>query len=107
MATRWKLLYALIDPSKPIDAADEDTNGHLDNFCCFVKPGTVLLAWTDDKADPQYERSLDAYNTLTNSTDAKGRKFKIIKLHIPGPLYLTPEEANGIIVRLLSASSLI
>ena len=33
--------------------ADWATNGHVDNFCCFVRPGCVLLAWTDDEADPQ------------------------------------------------------
>ncbi|PIN06955.1 Agmatine deiminase [Handroanthus impetiginosus] len=32
---------------------DEDTNGHIDNMCCFARPGVVLLAWTDDKSDPQ------------------------------------------------------
>lgn len=25
--------------------ADEDTNGHVDNFACFSSPGHVLLAW--------------------------------------------------------------
>ena len=25
--------------------ADEDTNGHVDNFACFSAPGKVLLAW--------------------------------------------------------------
>ena len=33
--------------------ADDDTNGHVDNFACFVRPGVVLLAWTDDTKDPQ------------------------------------------------------
>lgn len=33
--------------------ADEDTNGHVDNFACFAAPGKVLLAWTDDTSDPQ------------------------------------------------------
>lgn len=33
--------------------ADDDTNGHVDNFACFVRPGVVLLAWTDDIKDPQ------------------------------------------------------
>lgn len=33
--------------------ADDDTNGHVDNFACFARPGVVLLAWTDDKSDPQ------------------------------------------------------
>ena len=32
---------------------DWATNHHVDNFCCFVRPGAVLLAWTDDRADPQ------------------------------------------------------
>ena len=33
--------------------ADYYTNGHVDNFCCFVRPSVVLLAWTDDESDPQ------------------------------------------------------
>ena len=35
--------------------ADDDTNGHVDNFACFARPGVVLLAWTDDKDDPQVQ----------------------------------------------------
>lgn len=38
--------------------ADFYTNGHVDNFCCFVKPGAVLLAWTKDKSDPQVRSPL-------------------------------------------------
>ncbi|XP_010257845.1 PREDICTED: agmatine deiminase [Nelumbo nucifera] len=75
---------------------DDDTNGHIDNMCCFVKPGVVLLSWTDDESDPQYERSLEAFSVLSNSTDAKGRTLEIIKIHIPGPLYMTDEESAGI-----------
>uniref|UniRef100_A0A2P2K7G7 Agmatine deiminase n=1 Tax=Rhizophora mucronata TaxID=61149 RepID=A0A2P2K7G7_RHIMU len=75
---------------------DDDTNGHIDNMCCFVRPGVVLLSWTDDKKDDQYERSKEAFDVLTNSTDANGRKFQIIKLHVPGPLYMTEEEAAGL-----------
>lgn len=75
---------------------DDDTNGHIDNMCCFVKPGVILLSWTDDETDPQYERSVEALSVLSNATDANGRKFKIIKLHVPGPLYMTDEESAGI-----------
>lgn len=32
---------------------DAITNGHVDNLACFVKPGVVLLSWTDDENDPQ------------------------------------------------------
>ncbi|XP_039130189.1 agmatine deiminase-like isoform X2 [Dioscorea cayenensis subsp. rotundata] len=76
--------------------ADEDANGHVDNMCRFVKPGVVLLAWTDDESDPQYERSLEALSVLSNTTDAKGRKLSVVKLHVPGPFYMTQEEAKGI-----------
>ncbi|PKA63087.1 Agmatine deiminase [Apostasia shenzhenica] len=75
---------------------DDDTNGHIDNMCCFVRPSVVLLAWTDDEKDPQYERSIEALKILSNITDANGRRIEVIKLHVPGPLYMTEEEATGI-----------
>lgn len=75
---------------------DDDTNGHIDNMCCFAKPGVVLLSWTDDETDPQYERSVEALTILSDATDARGRKLQIIKLHVPGPLYMTEEEAAGL-----------
>lgn len=75
---------------------DNDTNGHIDNMCCFVRPGVVLLSWTDDESDPQYERSVEALSVLTKATDAKGRKLEIIKLHVPGPLYMTDEETSAL-----------
>ncbi|OIW19686.1 hypothetical protein TanjilG_18496 [Lupinus angustifolius] len=75
---------------------DDDTNGHIDNMCCFVRPGVVLLSWTDDETDPQYERSAEAYSLLSSVTDANNRKLEIIKLHVPDPLYMTKEEAAGV-----------
>ena len=78
-------------------AGDDDTNGHIDNMCCFAKPGVVLLSWTDDETDPQYERSVEALSVFSNSIDARGRKIEVIKLHVPGPLYMTEEEASGIV----------
>jgi len=71
---------------------NDETDGHVDNMCCFVGPAEVLLAWTDDKNDPQYERSRAALDVLENSTDAKGRKFTVHKLPVPGPLLAKAEE---------------
>ncbi|KAL7168535.1 hypothetical protein ACSBR2_038880 [Camellia fascicularis] len=70
---------------------------HIDNLCCFVKPGAVLLSWTNDESDPQYERSVEAFSVLSHVTDAKCRKLEIIKLHVPGPLYMTDEETARLI----------
>ena len=75
---------------------DDETNGHVDNLCCFARPGEVLLTWTDDKRDPQYEVSNEALRRLTVAKDAKGRSFKVHKLLQPGPLRRTAEEAQGV-----------
>ena len=76
---------------------NDETNGHVDNMCNYVKPGEVVLAWTDDTSDPQYERSKEAYDYLASETDAKGRKLVIHKLLIPSkPILITKEESEGV-----------
>lgn len=30
----------------------DETNEHVDNVCAFVRPGEVVLAWTDDPGRP-------------------------------------------------------
>jgi agmatine deiminase len=74
----------------------DETNGHVDNICCVVRPGVVLLAWTDDKDDPQYEISAQNLEILQNSTDAKGRKIEVIKLPLPKPIAIAATEAEGV-----------
>ena len=75
---------------------EDETNEHVDNIACFIKPGVVALAWTDDKEDPQYEYSMSAYKVLSKSVDAQGRKLKIIKVKLPKPLYMDTKEAKTI-----------
>jgi agmatine deiminase len=74
----------------------DETDGHVDNLCCFVRPGEVCLTWTNDKEDPQYAISHDALERLSQARDARGRRFKVHKLIQPGPLYSTQEEADGV-----------
>ena len=61
----------------------DETDGHVDNICAFIRPGEVVLAWTDDENDPQYALSLEDLKVLENETDAKGRKITVHKLPIP------------------------
>ncbi|MCL6417540.1 agmatine deiminase [Aestuariirhabdus sp. Z084] len=75
---------------------NDETNGHVDNLIHVVKPGEVILSWTDDQDDPQYEISQEAYKALSEATDAKGRSIKIHKMYVPGPLFMKEEEASGI-----------
>ena len=72
----------------------EETNGHIDDVACFVKPGEVACIWTDDPENPFYKQSQDAYKTLTEATDAKGRKLKVHKLCLTKkPILLQGAEA--------------
>ena len=74
----------------------DETNEHIDNMACFLAPGKIALSWCDDVNDPQYEMCVDAYNTLIETTDSKGRNFEIVKIPLPKPMYMTEEEAKGI-----------
>lgn len=61
----------------------EETNGHIDDVACFVRPGEVACIYSDDKENPFYEEAQAAYKTLCEATDAKGRKLKVHKLCLP------------------------
>lgn len=80
----------------PRGIVDDETDEHIDNMACFIGPAEVLLAWTDDTQDPQYTHSQAALEYLSQQTDAKGRPLTIHKLPVPGPLYMTAEEAAGV-----------
>ncbi len=75
---------------------NDETDGHVDNFCCYVRPGEVLLAWTDDPEDPNYLRCHAAMSIFENTLDAQGRSFIVHKMPIPGPLFATEEECAGV-----------
>ena len=66
------------------DGIDPDeTNGHVDDVACFVRPGEVACIWTEDENNYFYKECQDAYKTLSEATDAKGRKLKVHKLCMP------------------------
>lgn len=74
----------------------DETDGHIDNLACFIRPGVVALTWTDNKHDPQYDISCDALERLKQATDAQGRRLEVHKIHQPGPLYITQAESAGV-----------
>jgi len=75
---------------------NDETDGHVDNLCCFIRPGVVVLNWTDDHNDPHYPVSLAAYELLSKTTDARGRTLEVHKLHQPSPVVITAEECEGV-----------
>ena len=75
---------------------NDETDGHVDNLACFVRPGVVLLTWNDDPTDPQHAISQDAERRLQAATDARGRPIEVVRLPSPGPILITAKEAEGI-----------
>lgn len=75
---------------------NDETNEHVDNVCAFIRPGEVVLAWTDKEDDPQYALSKASLEALEAATDAKGRKLVVHKLPIPDvPVCITEDEVQG------------
>lgn len=75
---------------------NDETNGHVDNICAFVSPTEVMLAWTDDENDVQYDISNECLKVLTESTDNFGRSFTVHKLPIPKvPIRVEENDLKG------------
>lgn len=77
---------------------EDETNEHVDNMACFLKPGVILLATCKDKTDLQYYNSMKAYNTLINETDANGNKLKVVLVNVPTNLKMSEEEAKTLAI---------
>ncbi len=74
----------------------DETNEHVDNVVAFIRPGEVVLAWTDNREDPQYELSAQDLAYLEGETDAKGRKINVHKLPIPDvPVCCSAEDIDN------------
>lgn len=74
----------------------DETNGHVDDVACFVRPGVVLAGWTDDESDWRHEILAENLETLRNATDAKGRTFEVHTIPMPAPMPYTAEEVAGV-----------
>lgn len=64
---------------------DDETDGHVDNIACFVKPGVVLALTTDDPQDENYEPLRDNLDRLRTEQDARGRNLEVITIEQPEP----------------------
>ena len=74
----------------------DETNGHVDDVACFVRPGVVLAGITEDRGDWRYELLQDNLRTLQAATDAKGRAFEIHTVPMPAIMEVTADEAWGV-----------
>ncbi len=80
----------------PCGIYGDETNEHVDNICAFTAPGEVVLAWTEDESDVQYSMSKACLEYLEQARDARGRRIKVHKLPLPGPVTMTDWECCGL-----------
>jgi len=74
----------------------DETNGHVDDVACFVKPGVALAAVTDDRDDWRFELLQDNLARLREATDARGRRLEVHTVPMPAIMAITADEAWGV-----------
>ena len=79
-------------------AHDLDTNGHVDNIACFLRPGVIGLLWAEpDENGEQHARSAAAITYLQDTTDARDRPLEVVKIRAPRPMKRRPNECIGLV----------
>jgi agmatine deiminase len=62
---------------------DDETDGHVDEIACFVRPGVVVALTTDDPSDANFKAFQDNLDRLKRARDARGREIEVIPVHQP------------------------
>ena len=68
--------------------AGDDTHGHVDDITRFVSRNTIMTAIETNKKDKNYKNLSENLKILKESKNEKGKKFKIIKVPMPSPVYI-------------------
>ena len=68
----------------------DDTHGHVDDIARFVAPGVIVLAYEDDPADENHQRSADNLRRLQLAGGDAGA-LKIVKIPYPRPVIMNGE----------------
>ena len=62
---------------------DDETDGHVDNLACFIKPGAVMALISSDPEDENYDVLQDNLFRLKHAKDARERSLEIITVEQP------------------------
>jgi len=67
--------------------AGDDTHGHVDDFCRFVGPRTVVLCREKNTRDANYRRLEENRERLQGMRLEDGSKIEVVCLPMPAPLF--------------------
>ncbi len=59
---------------------DTETDGHVDGYLAYIKPGALLFEEVLDPADPRFGIMAENRRVLELETDAKGRRFDLVPI---------------------------
>jgi agmatine deiminase len=65
----------------------DDTHGHVDDFCRFVNPTTLVLCEERNTSDPNHQILEENRERLESAKLEDGGKPEVIRLPMPAPLY--------------------
>ena len=66
----------------------DDTHGHIDDIARFVSKTTIMIADENNKSEKNYKSLKENIKILRKSYDENGKKFKIIKIPMPSPIFI-------------------
>jgi agmatine deiminase len=67
--------------------AGDDTHGHVDDITRFVADDTILTMVESNSNDVNYEPLVENLRRLRSATRLDGKKFRIVELPMPSPVY--------------------
>lgn len=63
-------------------AADDDTDGHVDNVAVYARPGALVMQGCDDPNEPDWLRMNVNARWARGSADAAGRLIEVVELPV-------------------------
>jgi agmatine deiminase len=86
----------------------DDTDGHIDDLVRFVDASTVVTVLETDPRDENFDRLQANCERLRQMTDQDGRRFRVITLPMPRPVFYNDQRlpasyanfyiANGVVI---------
>lgn len=67
--------------------AGDDTDGHIDDICRFVKEDTVVTVMEEDHQELNYKPLLENYKLLKTTRLWDGRSLNVVGIPMPKPQY--------------------
>jgi agmatine deiminase len=68
--------------------AGDDTHGHVDDLCRFVKPGTAVLCREKNPRDENYRPLEENRERLEGARLEDGSRLEVVPLPMPAPLHM-------------------